>query len=150
MGFVVLRGIRLEYGGSNSCANAEAPSTGHASQSWKHAAGVAAKLVCVFTPLLGGGKAGSRLEGFAELLQWLILLLAFRFSLFQKVAGSSLVADESARRCQSSHPSPEEFSLQDDNQLSSLLRISTANLPATNRQTKVTQYSGGQRRAERE
>lgn len=111
---------------------------------------MAAQLARVLTPSLGGGKTGSKLEGFAELLQWLILLFAFRSSLFQKVAGSSPVADERARRCQSSYPSPEEFSLQDDNQLLSLLRISTANLPSTNRQTKVTQYSGERRRAERE
>lgn len=89
MGFVVLRGIRLEDGGSSSCANAEAALTAHEPQSWKPTAGVATPLVRVFTPFLGGGGTRSGLEGFAELLQWLILLLAFRSSLFQKVAGSS-------------------------------------------------------------
>lgn len=99
-----------------------------------HAAGVAAQLVRVLTPFLCGGKTGSRLEGFAELLQWLILLFAFRSSLLQKVAGFSPVADESARRCQSWYPSPEEkFSLL-DNQLLPLLRISTADLPSANKQ----------------
>lgn len=33
MGLVVLRGIQLEDGGSNPCANSEAASTAHASQS---------------------------------------------------------------------------------------------------------------------
>lgn len=138
MGFVVLRGIRLEDGGNDSCANAEAASAAHAPQSRDHAPGVGTEPVRGLAPFLGGGKAGSRLVGFAELLQWLSLLLVFRFSSFQKVAGSALVLDESDGLCQSCLLRKSFLFRATANSYPSLESLTPANLPSTNKSNPIS------------
>lgn len=105
LGLVVSRGFSLEDGGisqlhrrkeASNCACASSPSTRH----------LAAELVRVLAPSLGGGKSRSRWRRCAEWLRQRRRRLLFRSSSLQKVVGFYPAAKEGVRLAE------EEFSLQ--------------------------------------